>query len=71
MNQKIIYMKNNVGILDKKVRYFLAIVIAIVGIYFKSWWVLLAFVPLITAYFSFCLLYKIFGLNTCGSKSVQ
>jgi hypothetical protein len=64
-------MKNNIGKLDKKVRYFLAIIIAIAGIYFKSWWGLIAFLPLITAYFSICPLYKIFGLNTCGSNSVQ
>ena len=64
-------MKTNVGKMDKKVRYFIGIIIALIGLYFNSWWVLLAFVPFITAYFSICPLYKIFGLNTCGSKSVQ
>ncbi len=64
-------MKINVGKKDKQLRYILAIVIIALGFYYKSWWILLAFVPLITGFLSFCPLYKIFGLSTCGSKRVQ
>jgi hypothetical protein len=64
-------MKCNVGNADKIVRLFLAIVIGAVGFYVKSWWGLVAIVPLITGLSSFCPLYTILGLNTCSTKSVQ
>jgi hypothetical protein len=64
-------MKCNVGNTDKLVRFTLAISIAAVGFYVKSWWGLLAVVPLITGLISFWPLYKFFGLNTCSAKSVQ
>jgi Protein of unknown function (DUF2892) len=64
-------MKSNVGNTDRIVRLVLAVLIAAVGFYFKSWWGLVAIVPLLTALSSFCPVYKIFGLNTCSTKSVQ
>ncbi|MBS4043382.1 MAG: DUF2892 domain-containing protein [Chitinophagaceae bacterium] len=64
-------MKKNVGKKDRTIRFMLAIIIIALGYYYKSWWILLAFVPLLTGYLSFCPLYKIFRLNTCGSRSVQ
>jgi Protein of unknown function (DUF2892) len=64
-------MKSNLGNADKTVRAALALVIGAVGFYFKSWWGLVAIVPLLTALFSFCPLYKIFDLDTCSTKSVQ
>ncbi len=64
-------MTGNVGNMDKTVRLVLALLIASIGIYFKSWWGLVAFVPLITGLISFCPIYKIFGLSTCSTKSVQ
>lgn len=64
-------VKTNVGNTDRVVRLVLAILITAVGVYFKSWWGLLAIVPLATALTSFCPVYKIFGLNTCSTKSVQ
>lgn len=64
-------MKSNLGNTDKTVRIALALVIAALGVYFKSWWGLVAIVPMLTALVSFCPLYTIFGLNTCSTKSVQ
>lgn len=61
-------MKQNVGRKDAAVRIVLAVVIGFVGYYYKSWWGLLALVPLATAYFSFCPLYKLLGINTCKTK---
>jgi hypothetical protein len=61
-------MKKNVGNKDAIVRVILSIAIAAVGIYYKSWWGLVAFVPLITAWFSFCPLYQLLGINTCKTK---
>jgi Protein of unknown function (DUF2892) len=64
-------MKCNVGNADKVVRLFLALVIGAIGFYVKSWWGLVAIVPLVTGLTSFCPIYKILGLNTSSEKSVQ
>jgi hypothetical protein len=64
-------MKCNVGDINKVIRLFLAIVIGAVGFYIKSWWGLVAIVPLVKGLGSFCPLYTILGLNTCSTKSVQ
>jgi hypothetical protein len=61
-------MKQNVGRNDAMVRMILGVLIALAGIYYTSWWGLLAFVPLLTAYFNFCPLYKLLGINTCKTK---
>lgn len=58
-------MKCNVGKTDRNIRLIAAIVIGAAGIYFQSWWGLLAVVPLITAYAGFCPLYKVLGITTC------
>jgi Protein of unknown function (DUF2892) len=65
---KLTIMKPNVGQKDAAVRMVLGVLIALAGFYFKSWWGLLAFVPLVTAYFNFCPLYKLLGINTCKTK---
>jgi uncharacterized iron-regulated membrane protein len=64
-------MKRNVGVSDKIIRIALALVIGAAGYYFKSWWGMLALLPLITGLISFCPLYKFLGLSTCSQKSVQ
>jgi hypothetical protein len=65
---KLTVMKPNVGTKDAMVRMVLGVLIALAGIYYTSWWGLLAFVPLVTAYFNFCPLYKLLGINTCKTK---
>jgi Protein of unknown function (DUF2892) len=62
-------MECNVGKTDKLVRLVLAAAIAALGFYFKSWWGLVAIVPLLTGVISFCPLYKILGINTCKVKT--
>lgn len=64
-------MTCNVGKTDRTIRFILAIAIAAAGLYFQSWWGLIALVPLLTGASLFCPIYKIFGLNTCSTKSVQ
>ncbi|QKG80658.1 YgaP family membrane protein [Tenuifilum thalassicum] len=61
-------MKKNVGKFDMVVRIILAITIAVAGIYYHSWWGLLALIPLITGLTRFCGLYSIFGISTKCSK---
>ena len=64
-------MTCNVGRTDWTIRFILAIAIAALGLYFQSWWGLVALVPLLTGVSLFCPIYKTFGLNTCSAKSVQ
>ena len=61
-------MKANVGKTDKIIRIIIALIIAAAGIYFNSWWGLLAIIPLATALVSFCGLYSLFGISTCPEK---
>jgi hypothetical protein len=59
----------NVGKTDKIIRWIIGIVIASLGLYYKSWWGLLAIIPILTALFGFCSLYIPFNINTCRKKS--
>jgi len=61
-------MKQNVGNTDAVIRALLSLAIAFAGYYYKSWWGLLAFIPLLTAYFGFCPLYKLLGISTWKRK---
>ena len=61
-------MKKNMRKTDRVLRMILSIVIAGVGYYYKSWWGLLAFVPLVTAFTGFCPLYSLLGINTCATE---
>ena len=61
-------MKANVGKTDKIIRIIIALIIAAAGVYFNSWWGLLAIIPLATALVSFCGLYSLLGISTCHAK---
>lgn len=58
-------MKTNVGKTDKIIRIILGVLIAAAGIYFNSWWGLIAIIPFATAFAGRCGLYSLFGLSTC------
>ena len=64
-------MTKNIGSTDKVLRIELAIAITIAAVYFKSWWGLLALVPLLTGLFSVCPLYLILGVNTCNANHAK
>lgn len=57
-------MKKNIGTTDRIIRLIIGLVIAGFGIYFKSWWGLLAIIPLFTSAISFCSLYPLLGIKT-------
>lgn len=61
-------MKKNVGTTDKVIRIILGLGIAAAGVYYQSWWGLLAIIPLATAFVGFCGLYTLVGINTCPAK---
>ena len=57
-------LKKNVGSIDKTLRLVLGVAAAVLGIYFQSWWGLIA-VPLIgTALMNSCPAYMPFGIST-------
>ncbi len=55
----------NVGMVDKSIRLIIGVIIAVLGLYYQSWWGLLAIIPILTAIFGFCPLYTILKINTC------
>jgi len=62
-------MINNVGTVDKVIRILLALVIAVLGWYYQTWWGLVALLPLVTAFVGFCPAYFPFKINTAKKKS--
>lgn len=64
-------MKHNMGIKDAVIRVVIAVIIALPAFYFTSWWGLLAFFFLITAYFGYCPFYKLFGISTVKKNEVK
>jgi hypothetical protein len=58
----------NVGKIDKSIRLIIGVVIAVLGLYYQSWWGLLAIIPILTAIFGFCPLYILFKINTCKKE---
>jgi len=62
-------MKSNVGSVDRWLRIILGLAIAAAGFYFKSWFGLIAIVPLGTALMGSCPLYTVLGISTCPVQS--
>jgi hypothetical protein len=63
-------MKRNMGKADRMIRFIIAIVIILAGLYFQSWWGLIALLPLATSYTGFCPLYKLLGISTCKTEPI-
>lgn len=61
-------MTQNIGGTDKVVRVIAGIAIAALGLYFKSWWGLVAVIPLATAAAGNCPLYTPFRISTVKKK---
>ncbi len=64
-------MTCNVGKTDKIIRVIAAAAIAVLGFYFKSWWGLLAIIPLLTAFIGFCPLYVPLKISTLTKKKTE
>ncbi|MGJ7044765.1 YgaP family membrane protein [Thermoanaerobacterium thermosulfurigenes] len=64
-------MKSNVGSVDKIVRYVIGIILLLLLFILKGnarYWGLLGLIPILTAAFGFCPLYKIFGFSTAKKE---
>ena len=57
-------MKCNVGTIDRLMRIVVGLIIAILGVWFDSWWGLVGLVPLATGLFRFCPLYVPLKIST-------
>jgi len=57
-------MTCNMGKTDRIIRLIIGVAIAAAGFYYKSWWGLLAVIPLATAAIGFCPLYVPFKIST-------
>jgi type IV secretory pathway TrbD component len=62
-------MTCNMGKTDRGIRIVIGIVIAVLGIYFKSWWGLLAILPLGTAAMGWCAIYVPFKISTVKKET--
>jgi hypothetical protein len=62
-------MKKNVGQIDRVVRVVAGLAVLGAGYYFKSWWGVVGFGPLLTAWLGYCPAYQSFGFRTCSVSS--
>jgi Inner membrane protein YgaP-like, transmembrane domain len=62
-------MTCNIGKTDKSIRLIIGAIIALIGVYYSSWWGLLGIIPVLTVVFGFCPLYFFFKVNTCKKDS--
>jgi fatty acid desaturase len=61
-------MTCNMGTTDRIIRVIIGVAIAALGFYYKSWWGLLAIIPLATAALGFCGLYVPLKISTIKKK---
>ena len=61
-------MKYNIGTIDRLMRLIVGLIIAILGVWFDSWWGLFGIVPLATGIFKFCPLYMPFKISTAKKE---
>nr|WP_209455068.1 DUF2892 domain-containing protein [Thermoanaerobacterium butyriciformans] len=60
-------VKSNIGTVDKIIRYVIGIILLCLLFFLKGnarYWGLLGLIPILTAAFGYCPLYKIFGIST-------
>lgn len=58
-------MKKTVGKIDMIIRLIISVIIAGAGLYYKSYFGLIALIPIGTALSGRCLLYSLLGISTC------
>lgn len=59
-------LKKNVGKVDQIIRYIIGAVLIVLAFVLPLYWLLIpAAISIFTAVFSFCGLYRLFGINTC------
>lgn len=64
-------MSKNIGKIDKIIRLVIGILIALIGIYYNSWWGLIALLPIGTALIGSCPAYCPLGISTTEKKDTK
>jgi len=64
-------MNENVGMIDRMIRFIIAIIFIILGFLYSPWWFIVAAIALITALLGWCGLYAILGINTCKVDKIK
>jgi sulfite exporter TauE/SafE len=62
-------MKQNVGTIDRVIRFIAGAAIIAAGVYYQSWWGAIGAIPLLTAIIGWCPPYALFGWNTCKKEA--
>jgi len=62
-------MKQNVGTIDRVIRFIVGAAIIAAGVYYQNWWGAIGAIPLLTAIIGWCPPYALFGWNTCKKEA--
>lgn len=57
-------MKENIGMIDRMIRFVVAIIFIILGFVYSPWWFIGAAIALFTALIGWCALYALLGWST-------
>lgn len=64
------FVRRNVGLADRIVRIIIGLALITTGLITGWWWLyIISIIPFVTAFFSFCPLYSLIGVGTCGKSS--
>ncbi|MCW8964566.1 MAG: DUF2892 domain-containing protein, partial [Gammaproteobacteria bacterium] len=62
-------MKQNVGSIDRGIRFVVGAAIIAAGVYYQNWWGAIGAIPLLTAIIGWCPPYALLGLSTCKAEA--
>ena len=63
-------MKDNVGILDRSIRFVLGGIIIAAGFYYQSWWGAVGLILLLTGFIAWCPVYSLLNIDS-GAESPE
>lgn len=64
-------MKCNVGRTEQTIRIIIGTAAIILGLYFRNWWGLIGFLPIITGLIRYCPISDILGISTCEDTDTK
>lgn len=65
-------MNANIGAVDRRIRVVLGVaILAVLGVYYQSWWGLIGLLPILTAWIRFCPAYVPLKISTCATEAKE
>ena len=61
-------MKQNVGSIDRGIRFVVGAAIIAAGVVYQNWWGAIGAIPLLTAIIGWCPPYAMLGISTCKAE---